>query len=118
MQHEYTAHDAVEDVIALRKLVEYSRVKVSQQKKHTISMVYVRQQEEELPKLVAQNLPSLRPLVDSRVLSTQMAKKIAESNLNLSHLKMAFERDGSTGIISLFSEDCRGKPKEYQKTKK
>ena len=55
------------------------------------------------------NLPSLQVLIQNNVLSESMAKKIADSGLNYSHIKLAYDRNGDDGIKDLFTEKFVGK---------
>ena len=48
-------------------------------------------------------------MIQNKVVSETMAKKIAESGLNYSHIKLAFDRNGDDGIKDLFTEKFVGK---------
>ena len=50
------------------------------------------------------NLQTLKPVVDGGFISMNVAKKIANSGLSLYHVKLTFDRNGSDGVYSLFSE--------------
>lgn len=62
-------------------------------------------------KIGEQNLPSLEVLLtksietDKPYISKQMALKIAESGLQLKHLKLCFNRDGVNGLHNLLAEE-------------
>lgn len=47
---------------------------------------------------------SLLPLVTAKALSTALRNKLVASGLGFAHLKLAYRRDQSNGIKSLFSE--------------
>lgn len=85
MGTQYSAHDAVEDVVALQQLVIGSNVEYLQQ-----SHVHC--------KRVRKNLPSLLPLIKSKAVSEAMARKAAGSDLNYRCLHLAYMRDGVDGI--------------------
>ncbi len=102
---EYAVHDALEDVKALKQMVEQSKVADTVLYMHSSSLAWHIQDQTELPKLEAKNLPSFGKLVDNKILSRQMAKKIACSSLSFAHLKRAFERVGYSGIMDILIED-------------
>jgi hypothetical protein len=57
-------------------------------------------------------LSTLEILIADKIVSAQMAKKIASSGLILSHLKLAVTRSGNEGLSQLFTEKlATGKPR-------
>lgn len=108
---EYNAHDALSDVEALRKLVEFSQVMDKQLLEISTSSEWHHQQDIELAQAEEENLPSLRPIIDSKHVSTTMAKKIARSGLQYHHLQLAYKRGGSDCLKSILSEDNNGEPR-------
>ncbi|XP_065925337.1 uncharacterized protein [Magallana gigas] len=100
----YGAHDALEDILALQKLVDKVDLSDGKYKNATFSICYALNallyQKE-----VDKNFPSLQILVEKKVLSLCMAKKIAGSALNFDSLKLAHSRDDN-GIRVLFTEVC------------
>ncbi|XP_065944826.1 uncharacterized protein [Magallana gigas] len=100
----YGAHNALEDILALQKLVDKVDLSDGKYKNATFSICYALNallyQKE-----VDKNFPSLQILVEKKVLSLCMAKKIAGSALNFDSLKLAHSRDDN-GIRVLFTEVC------------
>ncbi len=103
---KYDAHNAVADVQALQDLINHTKLTDKQLLAESTSTKYYMQQNGELQDIENANLPSLQSLVKSKVLSLQMAKKMARSGLAYAHLKLAFTRetDGFEGIRALLSE--------------
>ena len=103
---EYDAHNAVADVQALQDLIKHTKLTDKQLLVESTSTKYYLQQNGELQDIENTNLPSLQVLVKSKVLSLQMAKKMARSGLAYAHLKLAVSRetDGFEGIRALLSE--------------
>jgi hypothetical protein len=54
-----------------------------------------------------QNLTSLKPLVDAKVIGIAMAKNVASSGLQMDHIKLAHKRNHSDGIKRLLNEKDR-----------
>ena len=88
----YGAHNAIADVVALQKLyrkLSFSTVDVA-------SFVF--------PLNVYPCSLTLDPLVDDKVISRGMKRKLSESLLGLQQLKLAYKRDPVQGIASVFKE--------------
>lgn len=101
----YNAHDALEDVLALRTLVQTVDIDVASVQFLSASFTFSNALGNYLYCLqIQQNLPSLGHLVDERVITKNMANKIAGSGLNLKFLQLAYSRNPSEGILNLFSE--------------
>ncbi|XP_063436039.1 uncharacterized protein LOC134717176 [Mytilus trossulus] len=111
----YSAHDSMEDVVALRRLFE--KISPSLVLKSKFSGTY-----ESVMQLYQHRnctkglLTTLRPLTNSKTITNCMATKIASSGLGLSHLKLAHKRDRQQGIENLFTELC-GHPSKARVTK-
>ncbi|VDI48874.1 Hypothetical predicted protein, partial [Mytilus galloprovincialis] len=107
MNCSYDAHDALEDVIYLQKLLDFTNIRIADPKfstaTFTVQTAYFSHDQIILTKL---NLPSLREFIDQKVISIGIAHKIASSNLNKSSLLLAFSRGQEEGIRQLFSEEC------------
>ena len=99
----------MEDVLILQKLV--SSVPFSNEKsKHATFSLTSALKTFDYQKRVKINFPSLQHLVDNRVLSQSMARKIAGSGLNFHHLELAHRRN-TERIRILFAEVYDGKCK-------
>ncbi|KAK3082562.1 hypothetical protein FSP39_014125 [Pinctada imbricata] len=103
---QYQAHDALQDASSLKQLFESCNFDDVSLKESSFSLTSA------LDALaysntVATNFPSLEKLVLEKVLSECMARKIAGSGLNLKHLHIAYLRNGTDGICSLFTEGER-----------
>ena len=113
----YNAHDATEDVIMLQTLVSKVEFCNENHKCSTFTSqyaldIFLYQ------KLVNKNLPSLQCLVDQKVISLGMAKKVAGSGLNFSSLNLASKRN-EDGIYALFTEkSSHGKSVRVTNSKK
>ena len=102
MQISYDAHNGLEDVKALRDLILHHKIRIKQLRKHSFSVEYICKCIEQHRRLT-DNLPSLMPLVRNCVVSKLMCRKIADSGLNLDHLKLGFSRGGFAGIKAILS---------------
>ena len=104
----YGAHDSLEDVRALQKLVTYKEVTKKQILESSFTTNFaVSSTKYHFNKAV--NLQSLQPLITTNVVSKGMGGKIAGSGLMLQHLKLAFQRGGNKGLRSVLSERINGK---------
>lgn len=106
---EYDAHDARYDVKALDVLFENQGIsfestdaKVSSRTFNSARSSY------DYFKTRQINLPSLQPLIDQKVISVGMGRKIAGSGLNYDHLHLAFKMDPTDGISKLCKEEHGG----------
>ena len=108
---KYREHDAREDVNALQCLCRkecFELQSVCSKIKCTCDFESVEQMLTYC-KTLNKNLPSLQPLVEGKVLSKSMARKVAGSGLNYNYLELAFQRDPGNGIKNLFYEQtCTG----------
>lgn len=102
---EYDAHDARCDVNALSVLLdnlsfsfESNNTKVSSLTFNSARSSY------DYFKRRGINLPSLQPLIDQKIISVGIGRKIAERGLNYDHLHLAFKMNPMEGIPNL----CKG----------
>lgn len=106
----YSAHDSLEDVRALQRLVSYKEVNEKAIIKASFSLNYaINSTKYCLNKAV--NIHSLQLLIVSKVISKGMGDKIAGSGLTLSHLKLSIQRGGKEGLRSVLTEKVNGKPR-------
>ncbi|XP_068696144.1 DNA polymerase III PolC-type-like [Montipora foliosa] len=106
----YSAHDSLEDVRALQRLVFYKEVNDKAIIESSFTLNYaINNIKYCLNK--ADNLRTLRPLIASKVISKGMGDKIAASGLTLSHLKLSILRGGKDGLRSVLTEKVNGKPR-------
>uniref|UniRef100_K1Q752 Exonuclease domain-containing protein n=1 Tax=Magallana gigas TaxID=29159 RepID=K1Q752_MAGGI len=103
----YGAHNAVDDVKALGKLVQHALLSQIDTLSFTFPLKAVIQQ------LIyngekARNYNSFATLVQNAVLSKCMAGKIAGSGLTLGHLKAIKNRDGEDGLRNTFLVKTEG----------
>ena len=101
--YSYTAHNALEDAKALEKLLTTSRIREQDMTKNSISIDLAFKNDVCLENEV-KYLPSLTPMVTEKVVSKDMAKKIAGSGLCFRHLCIAFRRGNREGLSKLLSE--------------
>lgn len=97
MKDSYAAHDALEDVTALQKLLMtiYSKNKqlFSDKVFHPV------------------DISSFSNLISSKVVTTQTANKIITSGLTLHHLTTVYNRGGKDGLKLVLSESVNGTPR-------
>ena len=107
---EYAAHDALADVNALTSLVETASISDDIKMKLISTTKHV--QDCFNYSIEAQhNMPSLKVLVTSKIVSKNMARTIAGSGLQLKHLCYAYRRNGRSGIESVLQEKQSGSSK-------
>lgn len=107
MGESYDAHDALEDVSSLQKLVKHldPKFETAAIAKSTFSPEYSLSSHA-YSKQVGNNLPSLQNLIERKIISKSIARSIAGSGLCYKHLVLAFKRNGRNGIRDIFSERC------------
>ncbi|XP_063443777.1 protein PML-like isoform X1 [Mytilus galloprovincialis] len=103
MSKSYEAHRADEDVDALCTLVN-KKIELNVHFEKVYIPECVISDKFNSMKELHKNLPSLKLLIDRKILSLGMARIIASSGLCLEHLKLAFSRNGCKGIKDLFTE--------------
>ena len=108
LKETYDAHDSLQDVIALKRLANHSNppIDTRESTSFTISsgvQVFTHKQQAKGRQI------SLRPMLDSKVISVGMSSKIAESGLTLAHLHLAYQRNGKEGIKDVLSEMTDGR---------
>ncbi|XP_063446744.1 uncharacterized protein LOC134726274 [Mytilus trossulus] len=104
MSKSYEAHRADEDVDALCTLVN-KKIELNVHFEKVYIPECVISDKFNSMKELHKNLPSLKLLIDCKILSLGMARIIASSGLcSIEHLKLAFSRNGCKGIKDLFTE--------------
>jgi DNA polymerase III epsilon subunit-like protein len=113
-QFQYSAHDALADVTALQQIYEAVSkcdlkpiVPFSKNFGYLIDLYFYERNGEA-------NFSTYKPLIEKKLISQPMAKKAAQSGLSVSHLKLAYNREGMKGehaIRALLSEKFNGKPR-------
>lgn len=110
-KEEYNAHNAVDDVNMLDKILIAANVS----KELLLKLCYNSNShllQENFIKAKAKNLPSFHPLIASGVMKMTTAENIAGSGLNCAHLKLIYTRKGEDGLIDvLMSKNAFGKPR-------
>ncbi|XP_029207906.2 uncharacterized protein LOC114971528 [Acropora millepora] len=104
----YSAHNSLEDVRALQRLVSCKEVS----RKYLIQSSFTTEFAVRSTKYCVQkkfNLQTLHPLVTTKVVSKGMAEKIAGSGLTFHHLQLSFQRGGQDGLTNILSEKINGK---------
>ncbi|XP_062616800.1 uncharacterized protein LOC134278504 [Saccostrea cucullata] len=99
---DYNAHDAIDDVLMLERIICAANLSSSTVMKHSYSSD-CHFQEEIFNAEKSKNIGSLHVLVGKGVLKTKLAEKIAGSGLGLSHLKLIYDRDGEDGLTCVLS---------------
>lgn len=108
---DYNAHDALADVESLQTLVCDTGVDDSSVLQHsTCTLAAISSYQHN--KMCDMNLCTLEEMINAKVISKDMAKKVASSGLNLLHLKLAVRRNGFEGLCQLFQQKIKnGKPR-------
>ena len=104
----YGAHDSLEDVRALQKLVSHVNVSSKEISESSLTVDYAVESTKYCVNR-ATNMHTLQPLLVAKVVTKGMAEKIAGSNLQLCHMNLAFQRGGLEGIASILSETINEK---------
>lgn len=104
----YGAHESLEDVRALQKVVSHVNVNSKKNSESSFTVDYAMESNKYCANR-ATNMHTVQPLIAAKVVSKGMAEKIASSNLQLCHINLAFQRGGLEGIASILSETINGK---------
>ena len=94
----YDAHNSVEDVKVLQRLVQHMNFDPSIVHKMSFDMDYVEKKSKE-----RKRKETLKPLVKDNLLTKTMVDKVAESGLEWGHLVEAVQADPAGGIRQLFT---------------
>ncbi|XP_062599976.1 maternal protein exuperantia-like [Saccostrea cucullata] len=110
LDEAYEAHDALQDVIALQRLLCHSNPTTADKVKNSFSLAST------LERFLhcQQSKPcesSLSPLLHQKIITKRTASKIANSGLCFQHLQLAHTREGRQGIEDILKEQFRGKPR-------
>ncbi|XP_053381811.1 uncharacterized protein LOC128549276 [Mercenaria mercenaria] len=111
LQTTYGAHNAIEDVVFLRKLLLFTKLSIQEiihfsfsPKAMLNSVVFHREK--------ARNIRSRDVLISSSVCKAATAENIAGSGLNLSRLQRIYSRDGEDGLQNTFTvKNSEGQPR-------
>ncbi|XP_060561615.1 uncharacterized protein LOC132721341 [Ruditapes philippinarum] len=107
----YDAHNAIEDVKALGKLIQHVNLPTKDLMEHSFSPSAVANNIM-FNKAKASNLSSLNPLIYTGVMKRPTAENIAGSGLNLSHLKLLYSRGGEDALRDVFTaKNSEGLPR-------
>ena len=99
----YDAHNALEDVKALEKLINKIDPSSEEKRKHTFSVQYVLDVQE-YNRNAAVNLLGWKVLFELGVISKNIAQKAAKSGLRPEHLELSYKCAGEDGVYSVLSE--------------
>lgn len=113
---DYAAHDALQDVVFLQRLVRLVNFDEHNRLKASFSLPCATFSHESL-RVTAHNLPSLQGLVNEKIITKCMGTKIAASDLNYAALKLAFSRGEEEGIRQVLSEECGSRPRVTKSSK-
>ncbi|CAL4202575.1 unnamed protein product [Meganyctiphanes norvegica] len=103
LKESYEAHNALADVRALKKLMDVCAATDEQIRGKAFSTQSYFEKK--------YNLNTLQVLIKSKVLSDNMANKMAMSGLQQHHLIYSIQNEGFEGLQSLLSEKVSGKPR-------
>ena len=99
----YDAHNAIEDVKALQKLIDKINPSPEESRKHTFKVQYILDVQE-YRKKAAFNLIGWKLLIEKGVITQNMAAKAAKSGLRPEHLELSFKNGGEDAVYSVLSE--------------
>ena len=106
LKEPYDAHNGLEDVKALQKLIKHMDFESELDQHVSFDMDYVEKAfiftEEK-----RERMKTIRPLVDKGILTQYMADKISASGLELGDLVAAVQSDWNDGIRDLFTEPTK-----------
>ena len=103
LNQAYDAHNSAADVETLMKLTKLTSPSVDELQKHSFTISSA----DDLRKYRTQSRSrqlSFEHMVTNNVVSTTMAKKMADSGLDMPQIKLAHSRDSTGGIGALLSE--------------
>ena len=99
----YDAHNALEDVLALEKLINKINPSSEEKRKHTFSVQYVLDVQEN-NRNAATNLVGWKELLEEGVISKNIAQKAAKSGLRPEHLELSYRCGREDAIYSVLSQ--------------
>ena len=105
----YNAHNALDDVRMLYKLVS-KYIEDDLLFKHSFTVSWYRDYIA-YSRMTQENVKSLKPLLDAGKVSEGMAAKIAGSGLTMNHLEHAYESGGKENLCSVLTDLHEGKPR-------
>ena len=106
---KYAVHDTIEDVTALKKLVNTAGISADSKYKQAYTVHYAQQCFS--CKEMCSNLQSLQILVAEKVITNNVVKAIAGGGLQYKHLLLAYTRNGWEGIEGILQEKYKGSSK-------
>lgn len=103
LQDKYSAHDSLQDVLALKRLLDHTgpSPEVKLAASFTSNSAFAIFHHKNTTKSL---MSTLKPLLDQKVISNGMGNKIASSGLSLSHLQLAYRRNGREGVQDVLTE--------------
>ena len=99
----YDAHNALEDVKALQKLIDKINPSSEERRKYTFSIQYVLDVQK-YKKDAANNRAGWKTLIERGVITSNMAEKAAKSGLRPEHLEFSFENGGEDAVYHVLSQ--------------
>ena len=109
LKEQYGAHDALEDVKALGKLLCMCTESGIVKQSFAPAAVHRAQF---FQKERAKNIKSLEVLVGQGIMKMSLAENIAGSGLTLNHLRSIVNRQGEDGLRDIFTaKNCEGQPR-------
>ncbi|XP_048257443.1 uncharacterized protein LOC124114456 isoform X1 [Haliotis rufescens] len=111
LHSSYEAHNAIEDVKVLGKLVSHTKMKIQELARFSFPPSAVHNLLL-FNKEKAKHIKTLHSLLAQGVMKMSIAEKIAGSGLNLGHLRKIFQRDGEDGLRNTFTyKNSEGQPR-------
>ena len=105
----YNAHNALDDVRMLQKLVS-RYIPDELLLKHSFTVSWYRDHLAH-SRMTQENIKSLNQLVKAGKLSQGMAAKIAGSGLRMEHMEFAYQNGGVENLCGVLTELYKGKPR-------
>ena len=106
----YLAHDAMEDVKALSKILTSVTCQAAQYTEFSMKVECLERHYHFLHEKKV-NEATFVSLLNENVLSKGMIVKMAESGLRYEHLQITYSQSGDEGVVGLLTEQIHGKPR-------
>lgn len=110
LDESYEAHDALQDVIALQRLLYHANPTTPDKVKNSFTVTSTLERFLHC-QLSKPRESSLSPLLHRKIITKRTAFKIANSGLCFQHLQLAHTREGRQGIEDILKEQFHGKPR-------
>ena len=109
-EEDCSAHNALDDVLTLKRLVEHACPDLAKQRPYTFQIPYLEDLRNRSFKRLC-GMSEWREPISKKFITKYIANKAIDSGLKLKHLRTAYRRNGEEGLIALLSQAVDGKPR-------